>query len=137
MHLPHCKTKFRNGMRNITKTSMCCHLQSAQFSVRLSIYGMCWTNRSNPWEAHQILAGFQGSAANVLVPETTGHSQVVLMLWLISRGATDQKNHGSDRFSDQSHRSDHFSDQQKKKKKTRQINISFVFLFINTFTLLN
>jgi len=33
-----------------------------------------------------------------------------------SRGATDQKTHGSDRFSDQGHGSDHFSDQQKKKK---------------------
>jgi len=57
----------------------------------------------------------------------------------ICRAATDPKTHGSDRFADQSHGSDHFSDQQKnlKKKKERQINISLVFLFINTFKLLN
>jgi len=52
---------------------------------------------------------------------------------IYSRAATDQKTHGLDRFADQSHGSDHFSDQQKKQKnKTKQINISLVFLFINT-----
>ena len=55
----------------------------------------------------------------------------------LSRAATDQKTHGSDRFADQSHGSDHFSDQQKKKKKRQQINISLVFLFVNTFKILN
>ena len=45
------------------------------------------------------------------------------------RAATDKKTHGSDRFRDQSHGSDNFSDQQKKKR----INISLVFVFINTF----
>ena len=54
---------------------------------------------------------------------------------LVIRAATDQKTHGSDRFADQSHGSDHFSDQQK--KKATQINTSLVFLFINTFKLLN
>ena len=56
---------------------------------------------------------------------------------VLPRATTDQKTHGSDRFADQSHGSDHFSDQQKKKIKTRQININLVFLFINTFKLLN
>ena len=34
----------------------------------------------------------------------------------ISRGATDQNTHGSDRITVLSHGSDHFSDQQKRKK---------------------
>ncbi len=54
-------------------------------------------------------------------------------IYIADRGATDQKNHGSDRFSDQSHGSDHFSDQQKKKKdKTNKQVLSFCLL-----TLLN
>jgi len=60
-----------------------------------------------------------------------------LKLSVSTRAATDQKTHGSDRFADQSHGSDHFLDQQKKKKKRGQININLVFLFINTFKLLN
>ncbi len=44
-----------------------------------------------------------------------------------SRGATDQKNHGSDRFSDQSHGSDHFSDQQKKDKTNKHKFCLFVY----------
>ena len=44
----------------------------------------------------------------------------VRMARLMTRAATDQKTHGSDRFADQSHGSDHFSDQQKKKKTTNK-----------------
>ena len=40
----------------------------------------------------------------------------------IIKGATDQKTHGSDRFTDQSHGSDHFSDQQKRRKKKDKTN---------------
>jgi len=39
--------------------------------------------------------------------------------YTVTRAATDQKTHGSDRFADQSHGSDHFSDQQKKKRRDK------------------
>ncbi len=52
---------FRNGLRNKTEFKLL-----PQISVQLSIYGMCWTNKSDPWR-------FKRSAANVLVPDTTRH----------------------------------------------------------------
>lgn len=41
-------------------------------SVHLSICGMCWTNKSDPWKPHLTT---EGSDANKLVPDTTAHLQ--------------------------------------------------------------
>ncbi len=84
MHPATLQKLFRNDLRNMIRSSRCClGLPISQISIQLSIYGMCWMkNLINGGLAESIqsnpslqLAGFKGSAANVLVPETTGHIQ--------------------------------------------------------------
>lgn len=53
MHFTTLQKLFRNGLRNITKSSKCClGFQIAQISIQLSIYGMCWMSKSDPWKRH-------------------------------------------------------------------------------------
>jgi len=90
-------TFFRNGLRNWMKSSRCCPgIQTPQISIQLSIFGKCWTNKFDPWRLH-LTTYRTWSAANVLVPETTGESpiewqhaedqkhtmQVFVIFWLI------------------------------------------------------
>ncbi|KAK3513216.1 hypothetical protein QTP70_009735 [Hemibagrus guttatus] len=44
-------------------------------SIQSSICGMCWTNKSDPWRLTSQLTGLKGSAANILMPDTTAHFQ--------------------------------------------------------------
>lgn len=57
---------------------------------------------------------------------------IIMQFMPTGRGATDQKTHRSDLFSDQSHGLDHFSGG---KDKTNKLKF-FVFSFCNTFKLL-
>ena len=54
MMLPATKQKwFRNGLRNTTTSLRCClGLQVPQTSIRSSICGTFWTNKSDPWRPH-------------------------------------------------------------------------------------
>ena len=46
-------TLFGNGLRNMMKCSRCCPgLQILQISIRLSICGMCWNDKSDPRRIH-------------------------------------------------------------------------------------
>lgn len=89
MHPATLQKIYWNDLRNMIKVG----LPIFQISIHLSIYGMCWMkNLINRGLAESIqsnpslqLAVFKGSAANVLVPEATGHVQrsykvLVLML---------------------------------------------------------
>jgi len=51
MHPSRLHTLFRNGLRN--KSTRCCSgLQIPQISIELSICGMCWTNKFDPWRLY-------------------------------------------------------------------------------------
>ncbi|KAF7654794.1 hypothetical protein LDENG_00064660, partial [Lucifuga dentata] len=44
---------FRNGLRNMTKSSRCrLGLQIPQISIQPSICGICWKNKTSPWMPH-------------------------------------------------------------------------------------
>ncbi len=54
----------------------CLGLQILQISIRLSINGMCWTNKSHPWRPQlKTCRTAGGSAANILMPDIIGHIQ--------------------------------------------------------------
>ena len=60
----------RNGLRSTTTTLRCCHgLQIPQISIQ-SICGMCCPIHGGPTSQ---LTGLKGSAAKILLPDTTAH----------------------------------------------------------------
>ncbi len=51
----HSAKLFRNGLRKMTKSSRCClGLQIPKISIQLSIYGLCWTNKSDGGPPHNV-----------------------------------------------------------------------------------
>ncbi len=48
----HSATLQTFVLRNMTSSGCCLGLQISQISIRLSIYGICWTNKSDPWRPH-------------------------------------------------------------------------------------
>lgn len=78
-----CVLYFFNAIGCVAYTaiSLSCWLgfQFPHISIQSSICGMSWTSKSDPWRLHlqeQQLTGIKGSAANIFVPDTTGHLQL-------------------------------------------------------------
>ena len=90
-------TLFWNGLRNMTKSLRCCPgLQIPQISIRVGFAG---TTGLIFGDSVSHLTGLNGSVANILVPDTTGHLQwscKVHALASLSCFGVTQKTHTSD-----------------------------------------